>query len=109
MEAELAQSEADTTRGLMYRRHLPSERGMLFQMREREVHAFWMHNTCIPLDMLFLDDDGLIVGIAENVPTLNEEPRSVGCPSSWVLEMNAGWCRRRGVTAGQRVVLPGNR
>ena len=49
---------------------------------------------------------GLIVGIVENAPTLNNESRSVGCPSRWVLEVNAGWSRRHGVRAGQHLVLP---
>jgi uncharacterized membrane protein (UPF0127 family) len=106
VDAELVRSEHDTTRGLMYRKHMEEEHGMLFDLREREDHHFWMHNTCIPLDLLFVDDDGLIVGIVENAPTLNDESRSVGCPSRWVLEVNAGWSRRHGVRAGQRLVLP---
>ena len=106
VDAELVRSEHDTERGLMYRKHMEEERGMLFDLREREDHHFWMHNTCIPLDMLFVDDDGLIVGIVENAPTLNNESRSVGCPSRWVLEVNAGWSRRHGVRAGQHLGLP---
>jgi uncharacterized membrane protein (UPF0127 family) len=65
-----------------------------------------MHNTCIPLDLLYIDDDGLIVGIVENAPTLNDEPRGVGCASRYVLEVNAGWSRRHGVKAGQFASLP---
>jgi uncharacterized membrane protein (UPF0127 family) len=106
VDAELVRSEHDTTRGLMYRKHMDEERGMLFDLREREDHHFWMHNTCVPLDLLFVDDDGLIVGIVENAPTLNDESRSVGCASRWVLEVNAGWSRRHGVRAGQHLVLP---
>lgn len=90
----------------MYRTHLAQDRGMLFDLRAREDHKFWMHNTCIPLDLLFIDFDGLIVGIVENAPTLNDASRSVGCPSRWVLEVNAGWARRHGVRAGQRIELP---
>jgi len=91
----------------MYRTSMAEDRGMLFDLGVRQVHTFWMHNTCIPLDMIFLDDDGFIVGIAENVPTLNDAPRSVPCPSTHVLEVNAGWSRRHGVRAGDRAVLPG--
>ena len=79
---------------------------MLFHLRAREDHQFWMHNTCIPLDLLYIDDDGLIVGIAENAPTLSDDTVSVGCPSHYVLEVNAGWARRHGVKAGQKVNLP---
>jgi uncharacterized membrane protein (UPF0127 family) len=106
VEAELVRSEHDTMRGLMYRRAMPEEHGMLFDLRERDDHKFWMHNTCIPLDLIYVDEDGLIVGIVENAPTLDDSARGVGCPSRWVLEVNAGWCRRHGVTAGQRMTLP---
>jgi uncharacterized membrane protein (UPF0127 family) len=104
VSAELVKSQHDTMRGLMYRRNLAEDDGMLFDLRERDDHKFWMHNTCISLDMMFVDDDGLIVGIVENAPVLNDESRSVGCPSRWVLEVNAGWSRRHGVKAGRRAV-----
>lgn len=106
VEADLVSTEHDTQRGLMYRKSMPEERGMLFDLRSREDHQFWMHNTCIPLDLLYIDTDGLVVGIVENAPTLNDSPRGVGCPSSYVLETNAGWSRRHGVKAGQHVTLP---
>jgi uncharacterized membrane protein (UPF0127 family) len=105
VSAELVSSDHDVERGLMYRKQMAEDHGMLFRLDRRE-HVFWMHNTCIPLDMLFIDDDGLVVGIVENVPTLNDEHRTVGCPSSWVLETNAGWSRRHGVKAGQRMTIP---
>jgi uncharacterized protein len=106
VEADLVRSEHDTARGLMFRRSMPEDRGMLFDLRFRDDHKFWMHNTCIPLDLLFVDEDGLIVGIVENAPTLDDTSRGVGCPSRWVLEVNAGWSRRHGVKAGQRLRLP---
>jgi uncharacterized protein len=106
IDAELVSTEHDTTRGLMYRTSMPEEHGMLFDLRSREDHQFWMHNTCIPLDLFYIDDDGLLVGIVENAPTLNDAPRGVGCPSRYVLETNAGWARRHGVKAGQHVALP---
>jgi uncharacterized membrane protein (UPF0127 family) len=107
VRAELARRPQDTERGLMYRTAMGPDEAMLFDLDKRKVQTFWMHNTCIPLDMLFIDDDGLVVGILENVPTLNDAPRSVPCPSTHVLEVNAGWSRRHGVRAGQHVVLPG--
>jgi uncharacterized membrane protein (UPF0127 family) len=107
VDAELVASSHDTMRGLMYRKSMPEDRGMLFDLPEpREDHAFWMHNTCIPLDLLYVDDDGFIVGIVENAPTLNDGSRSVGCLSHYVLEVNAGWTRRHGVKAGQKMTLP---
>jgi hypothetical protein len=106
LEVELARSGNESLRGLMYRTSMPEEHGMLFRMGERAEHSFWMRNTCIPLDMMFIEDDGFIVGIVENVPVLNEKPRGVACQSSGVLEVNAGWSRRHGVKPGQKVVIP---
>ena len=90
LEAEVARSDEESERGLMYRQHMADDHGMIFALGERKEHVFWMRNTCIPLDMVFVDDDGLIVGILENVPTLNDEERTVGCPSTFVIETNAG-------------------
>ena len=106
VRAELVSSQHDTMRGLMYRRSMAEDHGMLFDLRLRDDHQFWMHNTCIPLDLLYIDDDGLLVGIVENAPTLDDTSRGVGCPSVYVLEVNAGWSRRHGVHAGQMVTLP---
>ncbi len=106
VDAELVRSEHDSMRGLMYRKSLGAQRGMLFDLQVRDDHKFWMHNTCIPLDLLYIDQDGLLVGIVENAPTLDDESRGVGCLSRWVLEVNAGWSRRHGVKAGQHVALP---
>jgi uncharacterized protein len=105
VEAEIAKSEHDTTRGLMYRTTMPEMHGMLFEL-ERADHAFWMHNTCIPLDLVYIDG-GQIVGIVESAPILNDDPKSVGKLSTWVLELNAGFCKRHGVQVGQHVALSG--
>jgi uncharacterized membrane protein (UPF0127 family) len=104
---EVAESGNARQRGLMMRKSMPDNRGMLFVFEERRDHAFWMHNTCIPLDMMFIDKDGLIVGIEENVPTMNDDTYSVGCSSTYVLEVNAGWSRKHGVAPGQRVKMDG--
>lgn len=104
---EVAENDHDRQRGLMYRKSMPDDRGMIFWFREKENHAFWMHNTCIPLDMLYIDSDGLIVGIEENTPTMSDDTFEVGCPSQYVLELNAGWTRAHGVRAGQKVKIEG--
>ncbi len=104
---EIAQRERDQARGLMFRTSMAEERGMIFVFEEPEEHHFWMRNTCIALDMLFIDTDGLIVGIEENVPTMNDRTYAVPCPSRYVLEVNAGYCRRHGIVAGQKVQLEG--
>jgi uncharacterized protein len=104
---EIAEKDQDRQRGLMFRTSMPESHGMIFWFEEKSNHAFWMHNTCIPLDMLYLDDDGLIVGIEENTPTLSDSTFEVGCESKYVLEVNAGWTRAHGVTAGQKVKIEG--
>jgi uncharacterized membrane protein (UPF0127 family) len=106
VDAELARSMAEGERGLMYRKAMGEDEGMLFYIDEKRIQTFWMHNTCIPLDMLFIDDDGTIVGIVESAPVLDDGARQVDCPSRYVLEVNAGWTRRHGVKPGQRLVLP---
>jgi uncharacterized protein len=105
VSVELARTDLHRARGLMFRTQMPSGSGMLFSWPDEEIRSFWMRNTCIPLDMLFIASDGTIVGILEQVPTLNEHPRSIPCPASHVLELNAGWCRAHGVRAGQKVVI----
>jgi len=106
VEVELVTQEHEIQRGLMYRRTMAEDHGMLFRLGERRDHTFWMHNTCMPLDMLFVDDDGMVVGIVEGATPLTDTTRSVGCPSTWVLEVNAGWTRRHGVRAGQKMGIP---
>jgi uncharacterized protein len=108
LEAEVAATDQESERGLMYRMNMPENHGMLFNLHVTKDHEFWMHNTCIPLDMMYIDENGRIVGVLENVPVLNDDPRSVGCPSRWVLEVNAGWSRRHGVKAGDKIRLPVN-
>jgi uncharacterized membrane protein (UPF0127 family) len=103
VDVELAIEPAHQTRGLMYRRKLAPDGGMLFWGQHERVRRFWMHNTCIPLDMLFIASDLTIVGVLEQVPPLNDELRSVPCASAHVLEVNAGWTRAHGVRPGQQV------
>jgi uncharacterized protein len=107
IDVEIAENDHDRQRGLMYRTNMPADHGMIFAFDEKTNHSFWMHNTCIPLDMLYLDGDGLIVGIEENTPTLSNDTFEVGCESQYVLEVNAGWTRAHGVMAGQRAKLEG--
>ena len=106
VDAELARTVPEGERGLMFRKEMGEDEGMFFFIDEKKVQTFWMHNTCIPLDMIFIDDDGTIVGIVESAPVLDDGPRQVDCPSRFVLEVNAGWSRRHNVKPGQRVVLP---
>jgi uncharacterized membrane protein (UPF0127 family) len=89
----------------MNRRQLAPEAGMLFLFSENEPRAFWMKNTLIPLDMLFIDDGGRVVGLVERAEPLTTSPRDPGVASRYVLEVNGGWSARHGVRPGDRVVF----
>jgi uncharacterized protein len=106
VSVEIAKEDAHRQRGLMFRKSMPEDEGMLFIFEDSRPLSFWMHNTCIPLDMIFVAPDGTIVGIEENTPTLSDDTFSSGCDARFVIEMNAGWARKNGVQAGQRVKLP---
>jgi uncharacterized protein len=104
---EVVASPRAVERGLMYRQHLPIDEGMLFLMGGEEVQSFWMRNTLIPLDIIFIDKNFKIVGISENAEPRTETPRTVGIPSSYVLEVNGGWSAQNGVGAGTMVRFEG--
>jgi uncharacterized membrane protein (UPF0127 family) len=102
---EVANTDATRTRGLMYRDRLPDGRGMLFAFDVERDHSFWMKNTLIPLDMIFIGSDGRVVGVHANATPYSLTPIAVGRPSRWVLEVAGGWAERAGVAAGDRVDL----
>ena len=105
IRAELAATPNTRTIGLMHRRSLGPNQGMLFVFPERAGHCFWMRNTLLPLSIAFIADDGRIVNIADMEP-MTENPH---CPAEAVrlaLEMEQGWFARRGIVAGHRLSLP---
>ena len=103
---EIVSTPEAVTRGLMYRTELPDDHGMLFVFRDEKDQRFWMKNTLIPLDMIFIGADQVIVGIHPNAVPLSTATVGVGRPSRWVLEVPGGWSARRGVASGDRVELP---
>jgi uncharacterized protein len=100
---EVVETDAARQRGLMYRKHLAPDAGMLFIFDREEQHSFWMHNTLIPLDMLFIKSDWSVLGIVENAEPLTDSLRNVPGASQYVLEVNAGFSRRHGLQAGTTV------
>ncbi len=104
---ELARTERERAKGLMDRASLAEDAGMLFLFDESSVHAFWMKNTLIPLDMIFISDDGTIAGIVERATPRTLTERSVGKPSRYVLEVNGGWSASHGIRPGDRVRFEG--
>ncbi len=104
---ELALSDGERQRGLMFRERLDDDSGMLFVFERAKVQSFWMKNTRLPLDMIFIGEDGAIAGIVENAEPLTTVSRRVERPSRYVLELVAGSARARGLAAGQRVTFEG--
>ena len=106
---EIADTPETRTRGLMYRSELPDGRGMLFVFDKEEDHEFWMKNTFIPLDMVFIGTDSRVVGVHPNATPLSTANVGVGRPSRFVLEVPGGWAARHRVAAGDQVELRGVR
>ncbi len=100
---EVVRTEAQRRKGLMHRTELALDAGMLFVFDETSDHGFWMLDTLIQLDMIFIAEDGRIVGIVERAEPRTTVQRSVGAPSRYVLEVNGGWARAKGVQSGDRV------
>lgn len=105
LQVERALTTAHRNHGLMYRSELSDDQGMLFTWEGEGARSFWMRNTCLALDMLFVDLEGKIVGILEQVPPMNEQHRRVACPAAHVLEVRAGWTRQYGVVPGQQIAI----
>lgn len=102
LTAEVASSDPERSKGLMHRRMLPENRGMLFVFRETALHGMWMMNTYIPLSVAFLDSNGVIINIADMEPH-SRNTHSATRPAKYALEMNRGWFAKRGIKAGARV------
>lgn len=102
---EIAITPEQIQTGLMFREEMPLENGMLFSMPERKVQRFWMKNTPLPLDMIFMDEDGTVVGIVEDTEPYDEGSYGVDVPSKFVLELNAGRARDCGITEGWKAVV----
>tara|TARA_R110002167_G_scaffold144999_2_gene335843 strand:- start:517 stop:939 length:423 start_codon:yes stop_codon:yes gene_type:complete len=103
---ELAISEEQHQRGLMFREQMADDAGMLFLFRGRTERAFWMKNTLIPLDMLFIDDGGRIMKVHHSAVPGSLEAISSDHPVVAVLEINGGLSRRLGIKAGDIVQHP---
>lgn len=103
---EVARTDAERAKGLMFRRALPEGRGMLFDFEREGPVAMWMKNTFIPLDMMFIQSDGRILRIAENTEPQSERIIPSGGPVIAVLEVIGGTARKLGIAPGDRVAHP---
>lgn len=100
--AEVARTPEERAQGLMHRKSLGANRGMLFVFPETAPHSMWMVNTFIPLSVAFIDRQGVILNIADMAPQTQDVHSSQG-NSVYALEMNSGWFARHGVIAGTKV------
>ena len=100
---EMAVTPEQQAKGLMFRRELPEGRGMLFDFGQEQPTSFWMKNTYIPLDMIFIRGDGRIANIAENTVPLSEALISSGGPVRAVLEVIGSTAKKFGIAPGDRV------
>lgn len=107
VSVEIADTHEKQSLGLMYRRELPELHGMLFLFPRQEPLSFWMKNTLLPLDIIFIDATRTIVGIAQNTTPFSEKMLPSGKPAQFVLEVNGGFCQRHGIAVGNRAQLPG--
>ncbi|MFM8375741.1 MAG: DUF192 domain-containing protein [Phenylobacterium sp.] len=104
---EVADTDRERELGLMCRRSLAADRGMLFDFgRERPDTAFWMRNTLIPLDIIYIRRDGVVRSIVRNARPLDETPRPAGGPILGVLELAGGRAAQIGLQPGDRIVFP---
>jgi uncharacterized membrane protein (UPF0127 family) len=103
---ELAVSDEEREKGLMFRRSLPESQGMLFDFKTDQDVSMWMRNTYVSLDMIFIRGDGRIQRIAENTQTESDRIISSGGPVRAVLEVVAGTAKKFGIAPGDRVASP---
>lgn len=102
---ETAEKQAEQMRGLMHRQLMSEQFGMLFIFQFESTRSFWMRNTFIPLDMVFIEEDGDIVSIVENAVPLTETSRRSAGPAKYVLELAGGETARAGIAAGDHVSI----
>ena len=111
LTVEVADTPEERSKGLMYREKLSIENGMLFVFPEEDYRGFWMKNTLIPLDMIFVDAEGRIINIEEAVPEPNTSDENLKSyrsdePAKYVIETNSSFTERKDVEEGDRVVFP---
>lgn len=103
----IASTPAERQKGLMFENNLPKNEGMIFIFAGEAPLSFWMKNTPLPLDMIFLNADMLVNGVVENTTPFSTQRYSVPEPSKYVVEVNAGQAKVLGVRKGSRLVLAG--
>lgn len=104
-QVEIADTQAAREQGLMNRTSMPQDHGMLFVFDYQANVSFWMKDTLIPLDMVFLDSNGRIVDIYKNATPLSEDIYRAKSPSKYVIELNGGYCDMYGIRTGDNASI----
>lgn len=102
IEAEVAANQKNRMQGLMHRRSMPPNEGMIFVFTQEDRHCMWMRNTFLPLSVAFLDSEGRILNIEDMEPQ-TEDNHCASAPARFALEMNKGWFAGKGIKPGQRI------
>ena len=102
LTAEVAHTDPARAQGLMHRRMLPENRGMLFVFPATAQHAMWMMNTYIPLSVAFIDERGVIINIEDMKPH-TQDAHPAAKPAKYALEVNQGWFEKRGMKPGAKI------
>ena len=100
---EVMRTDAGREKGLMFRKFMPADRGMLFDFKSERQVTMWMKDTYLPLDMVFIDHVGKVVGVAQNAEPLSEAVIPSDAPAYAVLELNAGAADRIGLKIGDKI------
>lgn len=103
IDIEIAEKTEKRAFGLMFRESMEADHGMLFIFEKPDIQSFWMKNTKIPLDMLFVDETGAIVRIVENTVPLTEDQVHCETPALYVVEVNAGFSAKHGIRIGDYI------
>jgi uncharacterized membrane protein (UPF0127 family) len=106
VSVELALTRDEQAHGLMWRNELDANAGMLFVFKREEDRSFWMKNTPLPLDIIYIDADSKVVSVAANTVPYSQTSLPSEGPAKYVLEVNAGYAKKHGIGPGTRVELP---
>ena len=103
IDIEVKDNDYERAEGMMWRKSMEDTQGMLFIMEGLEPRSFWMRNTYIPLDIIFVDENNAIVNIRENAPPQTLDPQTSTGPAKYVVEVIGGFCAQFGISAGDRI------
>ncbi len=105
-QLEVANTDAVRAKGLMNRSTMPADHGMIFVFGKEQVQSFWMKNTLIPLDIIFISGDGRVVSVRQMKPLVEDPATSSTLPAKWAIELSDGAAARSGVSVGDVLSIP---